>query len=56
MIYYILSIIIGALICTGCIIWKLVYKETKTCELVSMAAYIIGSLLFAFGIVSYFSK
>ena len=49
----IISIIVGALIMTGCIVWKLTTKESKDCLVASIVAFLIGLALVISGIVFY---
>ena len=52
----IISIIVGALIMTGCIVWKLTTKESKDCLVASIVAFLIGLALVISGIVFYHIK
>ena len=51
MILHILAIIIGALICTGCIIYGLFNKETNECKFATVISFLIGLILVITGIV-----
>ena len=52
----IISIVVGMLIMTGCIVWKLTTKETKDCLVASIVAFLIGLALVISGIVFYCIK
>ena len=51
MIFHILAIIIGALICTGCILYGLFNKETNECRFATFISFVIGLILLISGIV-----
>lgn len=51
MIVHILAIVIGALICTGCIICGLFNKETNECKFATVISFLIGLILVITGVM-----
>ena len=49
----IISVVIGMLMMTGCILWKLTTKESKDCLVASIIAFLIGLALVVSGIWFY---
>lgn len=49
----IIAIIVGMLMMTGCIIWRLFHRESKECIAASITAFLIGLALVISGIIFY---
>ena len=49
----IIAIIVGALIMTGCVLWRLFNKESKDCLISSIIAFLVGMALVISGIIFY---
>lgn len=49
----IIAIIVGMLMITGCIIWRLFHRESKECIAASITAFLIGLALVISGIIFY---
>lgn len=52
----IISIIVGALVMTGCILWGLTHHESKECLISSIVTFLIGLGLLISGIIFYYIK
>lgn len=52
----IIAIIVGMLMITGCVIWKLSHRESKDCIAASITAFLIGLALVISGIIFYHIK
>lgn len=49
-IIHILTIILGLLVCTGCVLYGLFNKETNECRFTSVISFVIGLILVISGI------
>lgn len=49
----IISIIVGALVMTGCVLWRLFNHESKECLISSIITFLIGLGLLISGIIFY---
>ena len=52
----IISIVVGMLMITGCVLWNITNKASKDCLIASIVALLIGLVLVASGVVFYCIK